>query len=55
MLCSRERLDAVISRQAEISKNKNQGLLDHIFLELIEEVSLETDFLLKEGRLRSCR
>jgi len=51
-----KRLDAVMSRQAEISDDKNQRMVGHIVQVLIEWVSMERDLLLKGGgRLRSCR
>ena len=44
---AQKRVDAVISRQTEISDDKNQRMVGHIVQVLIEWVSMETDLLLK--------
>ena len=51
---AQKRVDAVISRQTEISDDKNQRMVGHIVQVLIEWASMERELLFKGG-LRSCR
>jgi ribosomal protein S12 methylthiotransferase len=44
---AKERLDAIMRLQAEISRRKNQGMVGHRVSVLVEGVSPETDLLLK--------
>ena len=44
---AKERLDAIMLLQAEISRRKNQGMVGHRVSVLVEGVSPETDLLLK--------